>query len=159
MTPLPISDVVYAQTWEVFTQKTQSNHLKYLNVTQSKSNYEIFSHLTTTIILRCFDLYKNEFFLQALVTLSQNTSRTSVLRVIRTYRNRTLRTTLITHLYFWRLWVSLWYRAYFAQWTMCLSSMGLVRALCGHYARKTQRSLHKKNQVITMNNYPVMGTK
>ena len=62
MTPLPISDVVYAQTWEVFPQKTQSNHLKYLNVTRSKSNHEIFSHLTTTIILCCFDLYKNEFF-------------------------------------------------------------------------------------------------
>ena len=28
---------------------------------------------------------------------------------------RNLRTTLITHLYFWRLWVSLSYRAYFAQ--------------------------------------------
>ena len=39
----------------------------------------------------------------------------------------------------------------------CLSSMGLVRALYGHCtcARRTQRSLRKKNQAITMNNYPV----
>ena len=60
-----------------------------------------------------------------------------------TYRN--FSTMMITHLYFWRLWVSLSYRVYFAQWTMCLpSSMELVGALCGHCTKRTQRSLQKK---------------
>ena len=30
-------------------------------VTRSQSNHEMFSHLKTTTILLCFDLYKNEF--------------------------------------------------------------------------------------------------
>ena len=56
-----------------------------------------------------------------------------------------LRTTLITHLFFERL---------LEQYKRLV-----LRALCRHCARRTQRSVQKKNQVITMNNYPVTGTK
>ena len=56
-------------------------------VAGSQSNHEIFPYLKTTIILLGCFLYKNDFFAGYGNIVQNNSSRASVLRVLRTYWN------------------------------------------------------------------------